>query len=147
MRIFFDNCVSPRLARALAAFHEGIHEVAHIRTKYAELHDSAGRLDDDVWLAELARESSLDAGERAWIVVTEDLAILSKTARSGSARAAWERARLRTFFLPKGAKKPPLQQIMLLLRQWDRILSHAETMDPLHPVRIPESGVKFRRVE
>lgn len=147
MRVFFDNCVSPRLARALHAFHEGTHEVVCLRDKFKHLLGPDGSLSDEVWLELLARESREDCDERAWIVITEDQAILSKTARGGSVREAWERAGLRTFFLPKGAKKPPLQQMLLLLRQWERILEYAGHMNPSKPVQLTERGGSFKPLE
>lgn len=142
MRVYFDNTCSPRLAKALRVFFEGEHEVDHPRIRFG-----TGAVDDEVWLPLLGEESRSDSRERAWIVITEDLAILSKTARSGSTRRAWEEAGLRTFFLPKAAKKRPFEQLRLILKNWDAILAHAASMDPRRAVLIPETGTRFKPLD
>jgi predicted nuclease of predicted toxin-antitoxin system len=61
VRFFFDNCVSPRIAEALAVLELDYgNEVVHLRNRWS------GRMPDPEWIAALGQE-----GE--WVICTTDL--------------------------------------------------------------------------
>ncbi len=85
MRFFFDNNLSPKLARSLHELVRPEHQVAHLKEKFS------ADTPDTVWLHSLAREED-------WIIVSGDLQIR----KNPHEIKAWQEAGHTTFFLKKG---------------------------------------------
>lgn len=85
MRFFFDNNLSPRLARSLNALVEPEHQVVHLKDRFA------ANTADEVWMRSLASEPN-------WVIVSGDLCIR----RNPHEIKAWQEAGHTTFFLKKG---------------------------------------------
>ena len=85
MRFFFDNNLSPKLARSLHAFVEPRHQVVHLKDRFA------ANTPDEVWMRALA-------GEPDWVIISGDLQIR----KNPHEIRAWQQAGHTTFFLKKG---------------------------------------------
>ena len=85
MKLFFDNNLSPRLARGLDALVQPDHRVTHLKDRFA------ANTADEAWMRELAREPD-------WIIVSGDLQIR----KNPHEVRAWQQAGHTTFFLKKG---------------------------------------------
>ena len=85
MRFFFDNNLSPKLARSLNELVRPDHQVTHLKEKFA------ADTPDTVWMRSLAREND-------WVIVSGDLQIR----KNPHEIKAWQEAGHTTFFLKKG---------------------------------------------
>ncbi len=109
MKFFFDNNLSPYLAKALDALcaPEGI-AVEHLRQKFPE------DISDVEWIERLAKE-----GE--WSVITQDRLI-----RNPLEREAFRRSGLTVFVLTKAwANHRNWEKAAQLVRWWPRIMEQA----------------------
>jgi PIN like domain len=90
MNFFFDNMMSPKLARMLQIFVDRDHRVSHIHED--ERFD--GSTEDERWVSELAKD------EEGWSVISGDLRMLANPTivaqlsaysalKSGSSRKPW----------------------------------------------------------
>ena len=91
MRFFFDNNLSPKLAKSLHVLVEPDHQVVHLKDRFA------ANTPDETWMAELAKE-------RDWIIVSGDLRIR----KNPHEVKAWEAAGHTTFFLKRVGFTLPL---------------------------------------
>ena len=131
MKLFLDNNLSPRLAKALSAL-EGEHgnEVIHLRDKYAP------NAPDTQWMTELAKEG-------AWIVITSDYRI----SKSPHELRAWKEAGLVVFFLRKSWRSLKFwDQAWQLTKQWPSICQEASHASPGQGYIVPLKGTIFARV-
>lgn len=85
MRFFFDNNLSPKLARSLDILVRPEHQVVHLKEKFP------ADAPDVIWMRSLAKESD-------WVIVSGDLQIR----RNPHEIKAWQEAGHTTFFLKKG---------------------------------------------
>lgn len=85
MKRFFDNNLSPRLARGLNALASPEHQVVHLKERFAA-HTS-----DEIWMRTLA-------GESDWVIISGDLQIR----KNPHEIRAWQEAGHTTFLLKKG---------------------------------------------
>lgn len=85
MKFFFDNNLSPKLARSLDVLVQPEHRVIHLKERFAA--DTA----DEVWMRALA-------GESDWVIISGDLQIR----KNPHEIKAWQEAGHTTFFLKKG---------------------------------------------
>ena len=85
MRFFFDNNLSPKLARALHQLVEPEHIVEHLTTRFE------ANAEDALWMNQLA-------GERELVIVTADIRI----GRNRHEVLAWKEAGHTVFFLKPG---------------------------------------------
>jgi hypothetical protein len=85
VRFFFDNNLSPKLARSLNALVAPEHQVVHLKELFA-----ANTL-DEVWMRALASEVD-------WVIISGDLQIR----KNPHEIRAWQEAGHTTFFLKKG---------------------------------------------
>ena len=90
MKFFFDNCISPRLARAIHELSKPEHEVLALRDRF-----DPGTA-DTVWIPTLGVEGG-------WTIVSGDLRIRTRPQERELLRAA----RLTTFFMAKGFMNLP----------------------------------------
>src|SRR5437870_342434 len=115
MRFFVDRNISIYIAKILAAFSERDHEVRH--------HDQDGRFQvttaDEEWIRTLANDSP------SWVVLTADLAILSRPPE----RKALEEANLTLFGFDKQWVKMSFHdQSWKLLKCWPGIIQKAQSL-------------------
>ncbi len=114
MRFFLDNCIAPRIARALHAASHPNHEVVHLQEKFPP--DTA----DEDWFAQLSEE-------RDWIIISGD----AKISRSAHEKQAWLQSKLTVFFLTKGWMNiPPYEQLSKLSHCFPEIVKHCEKASP-----------------
>jgi len=110
MNFFFDNTMSPRLARAINALVEPEgHSVQALRELFPT--DAF----DETWIPKLS------SFEGEWVVVTHDRAIT----RRPHERAALEATDLRICFLSSAwANHDGLGQAWRLIKYWDKIVQN-----------------------
>ena len=115
MRFFFDNCIAPAYAEAIAALTRGEgHEVVHLTEKFRP------DADDVEWMGQLAREGD-------WIVISGDPAITRKKHE----QAAWLESRLTAFFLAEAWQNLKFwDQAWQLIRKWPLIAELAGRVEP-----------------
>lgn len=114
MRIFIDNNLAPRHARALSALLAPDHEIVHLRDKFP------ANTDDSSWLERLGVEGD-------WVVITGDTRIMT----SPHLRAAWSRSGLTTFILKSGWMKQDIfEQHARLTRVMKKLIEHATGAAP-----------------
>jgi len=94
VRFFFDNNLSPKLARSLNVLVAPEHTVTHLKELFA------ANTPDEVWMGQLASQPG-------WVIVSGDLRIR----RNPHEIRAWQAAGHTTFFLKKG---------WLDLQTWDQ---------------------------
>jgi hypothetical protein len=129
LKFFFDNNLSPYIARALNVLNEPMgHSVVALKDKFPQ---NAG---DVEWIEGLANEGG-------WVVLTSDYDIV----RRGVIKVAWKKAGLIGFVLrPAWQDFGPIEQTSRLLARWPRILEQAKLAAPgstyelgIRPGKIP----------
>ncbi|MDZ4803000.1 MAG: hypothetical protein SGI92_32985 [Bryobacteraceae bacterium] len=105
MKFFFDNNLSPKLARSLDVLVEPEHRVTHLKECFA------ANTPDTVWMGALA-------GEAGWVIVSGDLQIR----KNPHEIKAWQEAGHTTFFLKKG---------WIDLTRWDQVWKFAKVFPEL----------------
>jgi len=114
VKFFLDNCLSPKLARALHALSEPAHSVTHLQDRFSE-----GTTDPE-WLGVLGREGK-------WVIFSGD----SRIAKSPQNREVWKQSGLTAFFLKKGwMGQKKWELAWRIVRWWPRIVQTAEAMKP-----------------
>ncbi len=125
MRFFFDNNLSPHLAKGMREFGQ---DAAHLTEHFAPAEK------DEVWLRHL--------GANGWILVTRD------------ERIRWNPAEIRAlrdegvgaFFLG-GKNRSRCDLIEQVVRNWRRMKDYATRTTKPFAFRIPPSGTKFSRIQ
>lgn len=111
MKLFVDNNLSPRVARALDVLFED--EAIHLRDRF----DPA--ISDVDWIAELGRE-------RSWCVLSGDYRI----SRNRAEQLAWRSTDLIGFFMQPNLKRAPLpDQAARVIRYWPALVAIAHHTD------------------
>lgn len=131
MRFFFDNNLSPRLARAIheLSLDDGV-DVVHLRSKFPR------DVPDEIWLRTLSEEGN-------WVVVSAD----TRIHRNPTQRMAWVEAGLTTFFLEPGWHDLRFWDIAWKLTQrWPQIMDVAKSIDPGACFFVPVRSQKLRLV-
>jgi hypothetical protein len=131
MRFFFDNCISPRLARAIRVLveHES-HTISYLKERFPE------STQDVSWLQTLATEGD-------WVVVSGDLMIRQRPQE----RDIWKSAKLTTFFMAKGyTALPAWEQVRWLIDKWPLIVEQAARVKPGAAFLVPKVGHKLEAV-
>ena len=124
MRFFFDNNLSPHLAKGMLAFQEDVtHLVEHF----------APDAKDVDWLPVIASNK--------WPLVTRDERIRKNPAELNALR----RYGIGAFFLG-GKNRNRCQIIQQLVRNWPRIKELASKTSPPFAFRIPPTGSKIERI-
>ena len=113
MKLFVDENLSPRLAKGLAGFFDGDHEVAYVVTKF----DRRG-VSNEEWIGVLGREGG-------WCVLSGDRRI----AKNRVQRDAFARAGLTGFFPAPALMKVPVERLgARILILWPKIEATASTI-------------------
>lgn len=125
MKVFFDNNLSPRIARALnELFRE--HEIKHLKEKFKE------DVTDVEWIGSLSKE-------RGWIVISGD----NRITRNPAERQAFKTAKLTGFFLsPSMNKSKPVVQTYRILQQWDKVESLTKSLEAGAIFQMSETRIK-----
>jgi hypothetical protein len=130
VRFFFDNTMSPYLARAVAVLEEGLddrNEVVHLKTKFP------ANTPDVTWISALG-------AEREWVIVSGDLRIT----RVAAERAAWRESGLTAFFLKKAwAEQKLLPFSSRFIAWWPNITAQAQMAAVGKGFLIPWGGQRF----
>lgn len=117
MRFFFDNCLSPHLAKALECMSYETRfgfEITHLRTKFAP------NAKDQDWIAALAEEGD-------WVIVSADTRILT----TPHLRAVWKGSGLTAFFFaPWWLGLDRWQQASKLMELWPEMVTTATNISP-----------------
>jgi PIN like domain len=128
MRFFFDNCVSPKLARAMHALAQPEHEVQALRERYANA--DVRSIEDTRWLSDLGVE-------RDWIVVSGDISIRRRPGESAQLKAS----KLTTFFMAEGyTKTDKWEQVRWMIEKWPEIVRLAGQVAAGGLFRVPRRG-------
>jgi PIN domain-containing protein len=110
VRFFLDNCIAPRIARALHAAVHPDNEVVHLQEKFPP------DISDEDWFGKLSTEGD-------WIAISGD----AKISRSAHEKQAWLQSRLTVFFLTKGWMNiPPFEQLSKLSHCFPQIVKLSE---------------------
>jgi hypothetical protein len=115
VKLFFDNNLPPRTARALHCLLEPDgHRVVHLRDLF-----KADEKDTD-WIAMLGREGG-------WVIFTSDHDIVRRKAE----KLVWHQQRLVAFILSKGWQSfGPLDQCWRLIKRWPEIEAQVRLAAP-----------------
>jgi hypothetical protein len=113
VKFFFDNCLSPYLARAINELDRK-NSLMHLRDRF----DPA--TDDATWIEALAREGG-------WTIVAGDTRIQKNPVN----REAWRRSGMTAFFFQKGfTKLLAWEQAWRAVRSWPYITQTAALIKP-----------------
>lgn len=130
MKFFFDNCISPKLARAIHELAKPEHEVVALRDKFS------ADVTDTVWIPELA-------GEGDWVIVSGDLRIRTRPQE----RELWKAARLSTFFMAKNyVRLDAWEQVRWMVDKWPLIVDSAQRFAAGSAFEVPQRGAKLATV-
>ena len=129
MKFFFDNNLSPYIARALHVLNVPMgHSVVALRDRFAQ------NASDIEWIEALSQEGD-------WVVLTADYDI----ARQGAIKVAWKKAGLVGFVLrPAWKDFTPIIQASKLLARWPQILEQAALAAPGSTY---ELGIKAGKIQ
>lgn len=131
MKFFFDNCVSPKLARAIHQLIEPAHAAEALKDKFHE------GIPDTEWIPRLAAES----GE--WIIISGDQRIRKRPQE----RDIWRAAKLTAFFMADGfANADKWEQIRWVVEKWPLIMDQAARVTPGSAFEVPRRGTKLTTV-
>jgi len=109
VKFFFDNNLSPKLAKSLDVLVEPERQVFHLKNRFA-----ADTPDED-WMKQLSYEQD-------WVIVSGDVRIT----KNEHELAAWRAAGHTTFFLKKGWVHIPFwEQVQKFVKCFPSILEKA----------------------
>ena len=121
MKFFFDNNLSPDIARGMAELrHSFDEEIVHLKDKFDD-----ESIEDAEWLADLIEEGG-------WSVVSAD-----RFKKSSAERRAIRHPRLNVFILSKSfVKLKRWEKTKVIVRQWENISKMASaSIGGVHEVR------------
>jgi hypothetical protein len=131
VNVAIDNCLSPKLARALAALFEGQHKVEHLRLKFGD------GVSDLAWIEALNKDGR-------WIVISGDRRITKVRAEY----AAFRGSRLIGFFLSRGLNKAAtVRQMERILALWEGIETLAETVQGGAMFELPGTSTRIKQLK
>ena len=127
MKIFFDNCLPPRIAKAIKDLDESV-EVFHLREIFDE------DVEDIEWIRKLGEQGG-------WVIITRD-----QIYRLAHQKEVLKKAGLVSFFLKKGWTHLKLmEQAKKLIGIWDKIKETASASQPGDCYDVPVTGAKMIR--
>jgi predicted nuclease of predicted toxin-antitoxin system len=126
MRVLFDNCTSPVMARTLDGFiRSDGHSAVHIRDL------PLSHPTDLEWIGYLRNSNE------EWIVVTGDM----RLHRNAAERAAFRQARLKGVVLAAAYQKSPSHKVCaVMIHQWPALI---ETLSRFDPPFLVEMSINF----
>lgn len=131
MKLFLDNNLPPRLARALSALFAGEHEIVALRDKFP------ANISDKDWITKLNAEGG-------WTILSADRRIL----RNPSEKMALRASGLTAFFFGSTlANKVGIEKQMIrILQLWDAIETTVKTVQGGAAYELPASSMKLRQL-
>lgn len=130
MNYFFDNNISPKIARALNFLCINDH-VIHLRDKFK------GNTDDAVWIRELGKDS------KNWIIISGDKAILSKLHE----QEALIKSGCTIFVFDKPFQNKDFwTQTIRIITIWQEIKALSKQNEKESIFRVPMSGKKINKI-
>ncbi len=132
MKVFIDNNLAPRLARALHILVEvDGHQVVHLRDRFSP------SATDSAWIEKLGEEGD-------WVIITSDLDV----SRREIEKTVWRRYGLIAFLLTKGFNSfTPLDVAWRIIKLWPKIQQQVGLASPGSIYRLtPNSGGKIGTV-
>ncbi|CAG0993140.1 hypothetical protein PHYC_02409 [Phycisphaerales bacterium] len=127
MKIFFDNCISAKLARAIHELIRPEHEAVALRDRFPEA------IADTDWIPQLAREPG-------WIIISGDQRIRKRPQE----REIWRAAKLTTFFMADGfTNVDGWEQVRWLIEKWPLIMDQARRVTAGSAFEVPRRGSKL----
>jgi hypothetical protein len=131
VNVAIDNCLSPKLARALAELFKDQHIVEHLRQKFGD------GVADLTWIDALNKEGR-------WIVISGDRRITKVRAEY----AAFRSSRLIGFFLSKGLyKTSTVRQMERILALWPGIEKLAGTVEGGAMFELPGTSTRIKQLK
>jgi len=131
MRFFFDNCLSPKLARAINCLIEPDHTVLHLRDHKEFSADTP----DTKWIQKLGEEGN-------WVIVSGDLRIKKRREE----RRVWKESNLTTFFMAKSfVRQKAWDQALWMIRKWPDIQDMASKVAPGASFIVPKVSKKLEQ--
>lgn len=130
MKFFFDNTLSPKIARAMNEL-VGIDGdvVTHLKEKFP------ANIKDTEWISRLGDEGN-------WIVLTNDIHIYSRPHE----KAAWEETDLIVLFLAPAWSNENLRSMASrLLKRWDNIKAAVKNANRGTALMVPIRGGILRK--
>lgn len=129
MKVFFDENLSPVLAKALNALFAGEHDVIHIRERFGP------SVEDREWIEQMSADGK-------WIVISGDRRIF----RSRATQSAFRHSRLIGFFLAPALNAARVTaQMQRLLALWEDIEAIAKSVAGGAMYEVPIKG-KIRQL-
>lgn len=136
MKFFFDNCISPRLARAIHQLIQPKHSAIPLRDRF-----HADTPDND-WLSELGNETRPGTDDE-WVVISGELRIKTRPLE----RAAWKQAGLTIFFMADGfVNQPEWEQVRWIIDKWPAIMDQVKRVTAGSGFIVPKKGKKLTTV-
>jgi hypothetical protein len=130
LNFFLDNCISPRIAKALQAL-EDRHTVIALRDKFQP--DTP----DVEWIRKLAQE------KQDWVVISGD----NRISRNKHEHEAWIEAKLTFFFwAPAWLALERWQQASKIIKWWPAIVDQASKIAPGAGFKIPVKGTRLEQI-
>jgi hypothetical protein len=130
VKLFFDNCILFRIARALDILDEH-NSIVALRDKFPV------DVEDLEWISELARE------KENWIIISGDVRI----SRNKAEREAWLEAQLTAFFWEPGWENlPHWRKAATMVKWWPAISEQAVKIAPGAGFMIPVRSSRLRQV-
>lgn len=130
MKLFFDNNISPKIARAFAALLDQSDQSVALRERFDT------RVTDVEWINTLGND-------RGWIVISGDKRIL----KNGAEREAFRRARMVGFFLEPAVQKAGVfGQAARLITVFPHIEKQVELVQPPAAFLVPIKGNRLKQL-
>jgi hypothetical protein len=131
VKFFFDNNLSPRIARALGKLFKKEHEFAALRDKFPP------NIADVDWIAALGKEGQ-------WIVISGERRIT----KNKSEQSAFRHSKLIGLFMaPALSKATVIKQAERLLALWPTIETIGKTIQGGAMFELPMMSTKLRQIK
>jgi len=131
LKLFLDNNLPPRLAKALSALFGGLHEVVALRDKFPQ------NISDKDWITQLSKEGG-------WSVLSSDRRIL----KNPTEKAALRTSNLTAFFLTRSlANKTSVEKQMIrILQLWEVMETTVKTVQGGAAYELPERSTRLKQL-
>jgi predicted nuclease of predicted toxin-antitoxin system len=126
VKFFFDNCVSPKLARAINELDSDA-EIIHLKDKFPE------NTEDPVWLKYV--------GENDYFVITADKKIKKRVAE----KEIYKDFKVGVFVIKITSGKGILDITIQLLKNWEAMKEIAQREKKPFMFKVPDRGKKIEK--
>ena len=130
MKVFFDHCLSYKLAHALEALFRDEHQIVALQDKFRR------DITDIEWITALNKEGH-------WIVISGD----QRITRNRAERRIFQNSQLTRFFMAPAVKNASvLKQLERLCAVWNNMLILASAAQPGALYELPIKGNQPRQL-